>query len=265
MTRAADLRKAVLARVRPIARTAFYHRAPVRWAALPAVWWKQQRFPGYALSHLAFYDEDNAVGPVQRDEALLLFALTRVLRPQVVVEVGFLGGQSSFNFLQALAPGARLYSFDIDPTAERIARETFEAFPNFRFRRVSQEAITPEHVDRQKIGLLFLDASHDLDLNQRTFDRLAPMLEDDGVLAVHDTGAWRRQQFGQLHQAVAREYPQLWASDDDFEHRREERRFVNWVLEERPGYAQLHLHSRHTLRHGMTLLQRRGPLLTGAP
>src|SRR5437868_1698235 len=56
---------------------------------------------GFDLSHLSTYDE-NVIGPIQRDEAVLLFGLIRVLRPLTVVEFGFQVGQSAFNFLRAL-------------------------------------------------------------------------------------------------------------------------------------------------------------------
>jgi predicted O-methyltransferase YrrM len=257
-------RHALVQRLRPVGQRAYYRHRAVRWLHFALVGIRERFRGGYPLAHLAAHAEEHAIGPVQRDEALLLFAVTRVLRPQVVVEVGFLGGQSAFNFLRALDPGATLYSFDISQSAEDIAAAMFSHFDNFHFRRVSQDAIGPEHIGGQRIDLVFLDASHDVKLNQRTFDRLAPMLQDDGVLIVHDTGAWPREHLTDRHRAVAMGRPELWTAGDLFEHRREEREFVNWILEERPGFAQLHLHSRHTLRHGLTILQRRGTLATGA-
>ena len=250
-------------RLRPLAQRAFYRHSPVRWLLYAVVGVRERFRNRYSIAHLAAHAEEHAMGPVQRDEALLLFALTRTLRPQVVVEVGFLGGQSAFNFLRALAPGATLYSFDISQSAEEIATAMFSQFENFRFQRVSQDEIGPEHVGGQRVDLIFLDASHDLALNQKTFDRVAPMLQDDGVLVVHDTGAWPREHLTDRHRAVTIEHPELWTSGDLYEHRRDEREFVNWVLEHRPDYAQVHLHSRYTLRHGLTLLQRRGKLATG--
>jgi predicted O-methyltransferase YrrM len=248
---------------RRLGRRLFYGHVLARRAG-HLVLWAQDRRTGYELSHLSYFDEEDAVGSVQRDEALLLFGLVRVLRPQVVVELGFLGGQGAFNLLQALAPGATLYCFDISEASEAIAREAFGRFENLRFRRLSQDEIAPEHLDGRAIDLVFLDASHDLELNKRTLDRLVPMLSRDGIIAVHDTGAWARPTFGPLHRGIAHESPHLWATAELFEHQREERAFVNWVLEARPELAQIHLHSRHTVRHGMTLLQRRAPLPTAA-
>ena len=248
---------------RRLGRRLFYGHAWARRAGRALLWLGGRR-EVYDFSHLAYFDEEDAVGSVQRDEALLLFALIRVLRPEVVVELGFLGGQGAFNLLQALTPGATLYCFDISEASEAIAREAFGRFDNLRFRRLSQDEIAPEHVDGRPVDLVFLDASHDLELNKRTLDRLVPLLSHDGVIAIHDTGAWARSAFGPLHQAIARETPHLWATPDLFEHQRGERAFVNWILDARPELAQIHLHSRRTVRHGMTLLQRTAPLPTGA-
>jgi predicted O-methyltransferase YrrM len=44
------------------------------------------------------------MGAVQRDEALVLHALVRALRPQTLIEFGSGAGHSSYNFLRALAP-----------------------------------------------------------------------------------------------------------------------------------------------------------------
>jgi predicted O-methyltransferase YrrM len=259
---ASSLSRAVASASRVPARHAYYHHRWVR-RALRLALWRRLRSQGYDLSHLPFHSEEEAVGPVQRDEALVLFALTRVLRPRVVVEIGFLGGQSAFNFLRALTPGAKLYSFDIAPESAAIARHAFAGFPDFVFQRVSQDEIGPQHLGGQTIDLLFLDASHDLERNLRTFDRLAGLVADDGLLVVHDTGAWARDSLRPIHQAIAGAWPDMWATPDLFEHQREERGFVNWLLEHRPEYAQVHLHSTKTVRHGMTLLQRRAPLPSG--
>jgi hypothetical protein len=41
------------------------------------------------LAHIADFAEENALGPIQRDEALLLLAMVCVLRPKTIVEFGF--------------------------------------------------------------------------------------------------------------------------------------------------------------------------------
>jgi predicted O-methyltransferase YrrM len=48
----------------------------------------------YSLSHLRTFEEYPA-GPIQRDEALLLYALVKTVDPKTIVEFGFLAGHSA--------------------------------------------------------------------------------------------------------------------------------------------------------------------------
>jgi predicted O-methyltransferase YrrM len=196
-------------------------------------------------------------GSVQRDEALLLHALVRVVRPKTVVEIGFLRGMSAFNFLRALDPDARLYSFDIRPARGQIARERFAHDPRLVFRARSQAELVHEDIDGHLADFVFLDASHELTLNQATFERLVPIMAPEAILAVHDTGTIPRTLVPAGHWWHS--VPQIWVGDEA-EVRGEERAFVNWLLEHHPEFSQIHLHSRRTFRLGLTLLQRSAPL-----
>lgn len=103
--------------------------------------WPSGRAEVPDVAHLALYPE-GTIGPVQRDEALMLHGLIRVIRPRTVVEIGFLRGDSAFNFLLALDDESRLYSFDIDPACVGIAAERLGHDPRFTFRLRSQTEIT---------------------------------------------------------------------------------------------------------------------------
>jgi hypothetical protein len=91
------------------------------------------------------------------------------------------------------------------------------------------------------------------------FERLAPLLADDAVVAIHDTGTVPRALLGIPDDHWLREVPKTWV-DDEFEHQPGERAFVNWLLAAHPEFAQLHVHSRRTIRAGISLLQRSGAL-----
>ena len=216
---------------------------------------------GFDLSHLPAYAE-HVIGPIQRDEAVLLFGLLRVLRPLTVVEIGFQTGQSAFNFLRALDGEARLYSFDITPGCMETAKRRFGHDPRFRLLIKSQELIEPADVDNRNVDFVFIDASHDAHLNQLTFERLLPMLSPAAIIAVHDTGTVPRELFPSWHPLLAE--TENWIGDR-YEGQPGEREFVNWLLDEHPQFSQLHLHSDRTLRHGMTLLQRSGRLARSRP
>ncbi len=208
------------------------------------------------MAHIARYSEW-AWGPIQRDDALLLFALARNLRPATVVEIGFLFGHSAFNFLRALDADARLYSFDVDPIAVEHARR-LSRDPRFVFRNKSQDTIDSADVDGRKIDLVFLDGAHDLAVNQLTLQRLEPLLAERALVVIHDTGAIARQAMP-IEPLAPGNAAEHWVGDE-FEHQPDERAFVNWLQQEHPDFAQIHLHSRRVFRHGMTLLQRSAPL-----
>jgi predicted O-methyltransferase YrrM len=208
------------------------------------------------LAHLALF-QDKADGPVQRNEALFLHSLVRVVRPRTIVEIGFLRGHSAFNFLRALDADGRLYSFDIDPACEARAREMFEHDPRFVFRVRSQDALTTEDIDGRQADFVFLDASHELNLNQATFEGLLPLMASGAILAIHDTGTIPRAHLPPGHWWL--ETSEGWIGEER-EVMPGERAFVNWLLEEHPEFSQVHLHSRRVLRCGITLLQRSAPL-----
>jgi predicted O-methyltransferase YrrM len=214
----------------------------------------RREFPDVA--HLALFTEVPD-GPLQRDEALLLHALVRVTRPRTIVEIGFLRGRSAFNFLRSLDADGRLYSFDIDPESAPRADELSRVDGRLVFRNRSQDAITPEDVDGRTVDLVFLDASHDLALNQATFERLLPLMAPNAILAIHDTGTIPRALVPPGHWWF--ETPEGWLGDER-EVLPDERAFVNWLLERHGDFSQLHFHSHRTLRCGLTLLQRSGPL-----
>jgi predicted O-methyltransferase YrrM len=218
--------------------------------------WTLLRRDAPDIAHIAYYDEI-ALGPVQRDEALVLHGLVRVVRPLTVVEIGFYQGWSAYNFLSALDEDARLYAFDVDPGCDDVARRRFGDEPRLVFRRRAQQDLTAEDVDGRLVDLVFIDGSHELELNRATFQRLLPMLESDAIVAVHDTGTVaRRWTPDWLAESIP---PDRWLNDA-YEPQPDERAFVNWLRDEHPDFAQIHLHTDRTPRCGLTLLQRSATL-----
>jgi len=232
-------------------RRLFYRSRLFRELAAAAAW-PRRRTTAPDLVHLAFYDEITW-GPVQRDEALFLHALVRAVRPEVVLEIGFLHGDSAFNFLRAMDADARLYSFDVDPACAAVASERLGHDPRFVFRTRSQDALTREDIDGRLADFVFLDAAHDLGLNEATFERLLELTAPEAILAIHDTGAIPRALVPAGHWTLG--VTERWAGDD-YEHQPDERAFVNRLLERHPEFSQVHVHSRRAFRHGLTLVQR---------
>ena len=214
------------------------------------------RTTGIGMSHLLAYREDDAIGPLQRDEAIALFGIIRTLRPKVVVEFGFFHGHSAFNFLRALPEDGRLYSYDIDADSIRRARTEFTFDRRFTFVGKSQTDFEASDIGRQDIDFVFLDAAHELDLNIETFRRVIAHLAPEAMIAIHDTGLWQRAHFSEIHETFIREYPGEWRSDELYAHQPGERAFVDWIVAEPHGFSAIHFHSTRILRHGFSLLQR---------
>lgn len=225
----------------------------------------KDKAPRIDYSHLFSFSEEQ-IGPVQRDEALLLFGLTRTINPETVVEFGFQNGHSALNFLLAASPECRVFSYDISDRSEEIAQRCLHHFKNFQFIRKSQTDFAPSDIDFRKIDLCFLDASHDTDMNLKTFELILPELSDGAILAVHDTGVWNAKLFAETHSKfvksdLGKEMGQ-WIDAERYQPVVEERRFVNTLLNNYPEFSQIHLHCLSKLRMGLTLLQRRQPLMT---
>ncbi len=207
------------------------------------------------ISHLSSYRENDAIGPLQRDEAIALFGIIRTLRPKTVVEFGFFHGHSAFNFLQALPDDAKLFSYDIDPESIRRAEKEFTFDRRFHFIGKSQTEFDPADIDQQEIDFVFFDAAHELELNIETFRRIVPHLAPEAMVAVHDTGLWHKSHFAPIHETFTREYPGVWKHGDLYAHQPGERAFIDWIVAEYPGFSAIHFHSTRTLRHGFSILQ----------
>ena len=218
--------------------------------------------PSLGVAHLNNYLEEDALGPLQQDEALFLFALARVVRPKLIVEFGFNKGDSSLNFLKALPRDSVVHSYDIKDSAATIARTFERRYPNFHFHGKSQTEFARADIGGDLVDFVFLDAAHSLELNQTTWRNLEPALADNAIVAVHDTGTWSRQHLRPCHRAFILADPNKWLNNDEYQHQLDERIFINWVLATSPAFSAVHFHSTNVLRHGLTILQRGAKLPT---
>lgn len=215
-------------------------------------------------THLhAFREGPDAVGPLQREEALVLYAIIRAIRPRTAVEFGFHDGRSAFNILRALDPDARLYSFDVGAGSADVAATVFDHDDRLRFRLKSQAEFEAADVEHRPVDFVFLDASHDPALNRETLRRVIPALAPGAIVAIHDTGTVHRTSLAP-EQVVEADtvWPQKWLTEDEFEHQPGERATVNWLRDEHPEFAQINLHTLRVARWGLTLLQRSERLAT---
>lgn len=176
------------------------------------------------------------LGPLQPEDTALLQAVIRMTDPKLVVEFGFLWGNSARAMLEVMSDSAKLISYD-------NAKDGYLNDLRFTFIKKSQTEFEPI----ENVNLVFLDASHDFELNKETLHKVIPCLSPLGIIAIHDTGTWSENIYN-----LDRGY----VLNGRYLHCPDERATVNWLKVEYPEFQQIHFHSNVQLRHGITLLQR---------
>ena len=136
----------------------------------------------YDLTHLTQSPEQNVIGPVQDDEALLLFSLVRCCRIKRIVEVGAGDGYSARNFLRAAgwAPDAIVYSIDSEPVTE--------LGENHVVIQKCASKVEAGDLSMCPVELIFFDC-HDFDAQMTLFHRLRAdgVILDSTLIVLHDT------------------------------------------------------------------------------
>jgi len=211
----------------------------------------------YDFSHLIQPSDQNVGGPVQDDEALLLYALVRCMRIRRITEIGGLNGYSARNFLKALqweTDGA-VYTIDLNPVASQG--------PNHFTYAENVANMTPEHFHGKALDMVFFDA-HVFEEQMTMFHNLtqAGIITDATLIALHDTG---------LHpyKTAPWSYPLAETEREvGFVHQPVERLMVN-ELRSRFGYDAICVHmlpgrsdATMPVRHGLTLMRKFSPLAT---
>jgi len=211
----------------------------------------------YDLSHLTQPPAQSVGGPVQDDEALLLYSVVRTLRLRRILEIGGLSGYSARNFLRAVAwdVDTAVYTVDINPVQSQA--------PNHFTICRDAALIDAADLHDQPLDLVFFDC-HVYDAQMNLYVRLVNrgLIHDRTIIALHDTG---------LHATKNCDHAYPIREDDGvagFVHQVVERRMVN-VLRQQFGYdafcANLDVRrndERLPYRHGITLMKKFSTLST---
>lgn len=113
-----------------------------------------------AVLRRSLLDQDMPTIMVDDDAGRVLQMLTRLHRPQRVIEIGTLFGYSTIHLARGLPPGGRVTTVEADPEAAALARE------NFEIAEVSDvvEVIVGDAVEylasvpAESVGMVFIDA-----------------------------------------------------------------------------------------------------------
>ena len=197
----------------------------------------------------------NVIGPMQDDEALLLYALVQTTHVARVLELGGLSGFSARTFLTAMHAkrSGRVYTVDLN----KVPQVQWSGGSDHRHVALVKDAarLEPADVDFEPLDLVLLDC-HDFNATRATFRQLKRhgLLRPDAYLVLHDTG---------LHSRLV--HPVLKDVAVPFRgkliHQPVERIFADWLPVAYPsdGWQRISLHddSRQPMRHGLTIMQRR--------
>lgn len=197
----------------------------------------------YSLEHLSQPENQAVLGPIQDDEALVLYSLIKCMRLKRVFEIGGLDGYSAKNFLAAVGPEGVVYTVDYSYVAPQA--------DNHKCLLKNALDVTCEDLDNQPLDLIFFDC-HDM-VQMDVFERLLAkgLVNDSTVLALHDTN---------LHYI----HVCHWATPhaDGWIHQQVERDMVN-IFKEKYSYDVFcfHTESRHhnnefPFRHGITICKK---------
>lgn len=206
-------------------------------------------------------------GPIFAKEAQVLHALTRLLMPETIVEIGIGGAASTLAFAEALRLNGRgqLISIDIDAWLIERARlllktHGLEGHVTIINGRSTDAATIARVVERApRIDVLFIDGDHAFAACRADFDCYGEWLAPSGIVVFHDTAPFP---------AAAAEWvlglppdangaPPQWTADGlGIYHRPDVARVVDEIVAEDRGYSMLSLQTLVEPSCGMAILQK---------
>ncbi len=130
---------------------------------------------------------------VESGTSLLLYVLTRIIRPKQVIELGVGNGASSYYLLRALEENGEgtLVSLDIAPQAGRLLADRERAGWDFRVidRKRSTRDLLRQLAGLPPSGLCFHDAGHKYIAQHFDYAQLWGQLEHGGAFVSDDIDA----------------------------------------------------------------------------
>lgn len=209
-----------------------------------------------AARHIGTQGADqNVIGPMQDDEALLMYALVQTSHVERVLELGGFTGFSARTFLSGMArkPHGRVYTVDLNP----VPTVRVEGGADHRHIAIQKDAahLEPGDVENAPLDLVLFDC-HSFDATRATVRQLYRhrLLKPDTYFVLHDTGLHSRLIHSGLMPFVTPHHGKLI-------HQPVERLFSDWLLSEYPQdhwqRVAMHDDAREPMRHGLTIMQRR--------
>ncbi len=148
--------------------------------ALGTLFIKDYNMVKYNLEHLTQNSNQEVGGPIQDDEALLLFSIIKTCRIKNILEVGGLDGYSAKNFISAIDKIGIVITVDIN-NVKKISENHLVIQKNIN-------DITIEDIKNISLDLVFFDC-HQYDAQMNFLDNMIKcgVINDNTILAFHDT------------------------------------------------------------------------------
>jgi hypothetical protein len=203
----------------------------------------------YNLNHLTQPASQAVAGPIQDDEALVLYSVIRASRLKRIVEIGGLSGYSANNFLEAINGNGIVYTIDYNQVTQINS--------NHKVIVKSAEKVTKEDIG-DRVDMVFFDC-HDYESSLSFFTNMVNcgVIDDDTILAAHDTNLHHKQFMSpDFYNGVSAFY-----NGEGWIHQVAERKLVNIFSD--LGYQIFNLNTKpedhdesFPVRHGLTLCKK---------
>ena len=204
----------------------------------------------YNTQFLATYN-DYTLGPIQQDEALFLYGLCNMVRPQVVLEIGCLVGQSTKVWIESGVS----FIYAVDCIISKEVKHLQRGQGTNGMLCYEQDMKQPIDFVRGIPDLVFIDASHELADNIAVVKNLVNVLGSGALIIFHDTGHWKQEHITKDRQWFLDSYGGKW--DDELQawaHCPDEKDTIKWVSEN-TVWQRLDLWTTVVPRCGLTVFQ----------
>jgi hypothetical protein len=133
----------------------------------------------YNLEHLTQEPSQMVMGPIQDDEALVLFSIIKTCRFRRIVEIGGLDGYSAKNFLEAVGTDGVVYTIDYN--------HVNTISPNHITIIKSVECVVMDDI-KNRVDMVFFDC-HNYNCSLSFFNNMVEsgIIDDETILVLHDT------------------------------------------------------------------------------
>lgn len=204
----------------------------------------------YNVDFLNSYN-DHTLGPISDDEALFLFGLAKMVRPQIVLEIGCLIGQSLRVWMESGVP----FVYAVDCIISNEVKEIRRAKGSNRIELIEQDMKMPVEFTRGVPDLVFVDASHELPDNIQLVKNLLPVLKPGALFILHDTGHWHDKDMTDDRHLFIKHYggyqdkkTKLWV------HSPGEKETIAWISKN-TKWGRVDLWTTAVARYGLTIFQ----------